>query len=108
MPVRGDPLDQDARPNQLRNQLQRIVTLYTSPGCQPCKATKRWLAKNDVTYTEVDVSQSPDDLAAIKELVYKSAPVIIVSTGDPETEIHWQGFHPNNLQKYTHSTKEAA
>lgn len=54
------------------------------------------------------MTQSPDDLAAIKELGYNAAPVVIVSTGDPELELHWQGFHPDNLKKYTHSTKEAA
>jgi glutaredoxin-like protein NrdH len=86
----------------------RIVTVYTSPGCQPCRATKRWLDKNAVTYREVDVTVNPDDLAAIKELGYNAAPVVIVSTGDPELELHWQGFHPDNLKKYTHSTKEAA
>lgn len=91
-----------------KKQLLRIVTVYTSPQCQPCKATKRWLDKNDVVYREVDVSQNPADLAAIKELGYVAAPVIIVSTGDPETEIHWQGLHVDNLKKYTHSTKEAA
>ncbi|MDF9748669.1 glutaredoxin domain-containing protein [Arthrobacter sp. ES3-54] len=88
--------------------MPRIVTLYTSPGCQPCRATKRWLDKNDVTYTVKDVTEDPADLAAVKELGYIAAPVVIVSTGDPETEIHWQGFHPDNLKKYTHSTKEAA
>jgi glutaredoxin-like protein NrdH len=86
----------------------RIVTVYTSPGCQPCRATKRWLDKNGVTYREVDVTKSPDDLAAIKELGYNTAPVVIVSTGDPELELHWQGFHPDNLKKYAHSTEKAA
>lgn len=86
----------------------KIVTVYTSPGCQPCKATKRWLDKNGVDYKTIDVSENPADLAAIKELGYKAAPVVIVSTGDPEIELHWQGFHPDNLKKYTHSTKEAA
>jgi glutaredoxin-like protein NrdH len=48
----------------------------------------------------VDVTTSPDDLAAIKSLGYKSAPVVIVSAGDPEIELHWFGFDPNNLSKY--------
>ena len=87
--------------------MPRIVTLYTKPGCQPCKATKRWLDKNDVEYTTKDVSLDPADIAAVKELGYEGVPVVIVSTGDPEVEIHWQGFHPDNLKKYTHSTKAA-
>lgn len=85
----------------------RIVTLYSKPNCQPCRATKRWLDKNDVLYTEKDVTQDPMDAAAVRELGYVGVPVLLVSTGDPETEIHWQGFHPDNLSKYTHSTKAA-
>jgi glutaredoxin-like protein NrdH len=86
----------------------RIVTLYTKPNCQPCKATKRWLDKKGVAYAVKDVTLDPADLAAVKELGYDGVPVTIVSTGDPETELHWYGFHPGNLAKYTHSTKEAA
>ena len=71
-------------------------------------AIKRWFKKNDVIYTEKDVTKDPMDLAAVKELGYKSAPVLIVSTGDPEVEIHWQGLHMANMEKYIHSTKEAA
>lgn len=52
-------------------------------------------------YQTVDVSQSPDDLAAIKALGYVAAPVVIVSSGDAETDIHWQGLHVDNLRKYT-------
>ena len=77
------------------------ITVYTSPNCQQCTATKRWLDKRGINFTTIDVSTSPDDLAAIKSLGYKAAPVTIVSTGDPEMELHWQGFDVNNLRKYT-------
>lgn len=86
----------------------RIVTLYSKPNCQPCRATKRWLDKNGVFYTEKDVTQDPMDAAAVRELGYTGVPVLLVSTGDPETEIHWQGFHPDNLKKYVHTTQKAA
>jgi glutaredoxin-like protein NrdH len=85
----------------------RTVTIYTQPRCQPCKATKRWLDKRDITYTEVDMTASPDDATALKALGFQEAPVVIVSTGDPETDLMWSGFDPNNLTKYTHSTKAA-
>ena len=84
----------------------RTITLYTSPGCQPCMAIKRWFKKKGVEYTEKDVTLDPMDLAAVKELGYLKAPVVIVSTGDPETDIHWQGLHMYNLEKYTLTTAE--
>lgn len=85
----------------------RTITVYTQPSCQPCKATKRWLDKRDIPYQEVDITTSPKDADAIRELGFKKAPVVIVSTGDPETDLMWQDFHPGNLEKYTHSTKAA-
>lgn len=74
--------------------------MYTQPACQPCKAVKRWLDRRGITYTTVDVTESPDDLAAIKALGYNSVPVTIVNNGDNETELHWQGFNTNNLTRY--------
>lgn len=85
----------------------KTITVYTQPGCQPCKATKRWLDARGVTYTTVDVTESPADLEAIKALGYNSVPVVIVSNGDPETDLHWSGLVVANLEKYT-LEKEAA
>lgn len=86
----------------------KIITVYTQPNCQPCRATKRWLDKRGVEYRTVDVTESPADLAAIKSLGYNSVPVVIVSNGDPETDIHWSGLHVDNLTKYTIESKAAA
>jgi glutaredoxin-like protein NrdH len=88
--------------------MTRIVTVFSQPNCQPCKATKRWLDKNDITYREVDVTTSPVDAEAIRALGFKEAPVVIVSTGDPETDLMWSGFHPDNLRKYTITQLKAA
>ena len=77
------------------------ITVYTAPQCVQCTATKRWLDKRGIIYQSIDVSKSPADLEAIKALGYKAAPVTIVSTGDPEMELHWSGFDVNNLRKYT-------
>jgi len=76
------------------------LTVYTQPSCQPCKATKRWLDRRGITYQEVDVTTSPDDAEAIRALGFKEAPVVIVSSGDPELDLMWSGFDPNNLTKY--------
>lgn len=45
------------------------ITVYTQPNCQPCKAVKRWLDRRGITYKAVDVSQSPDAMAAIRLVV---------------------------------------
>ena len=76
------------------------VTVYTQPSCQPCKAVKRWLDRRGITYTAVDVSESPADLEAIKALGYNSVPVTVVNYGDTETELHWQGLVVDHMTKY--------
>lgn len=81
--------------------MTRTVRIYTKPDCQPCKAVKRWLDKRGIEYEAVDVTQSPQDLEAIKALGYAGVPVTVVSNGDPETDPHWQGLVVANLEKYT-------
>jgi glutaredoxin-like protein NrdH len=83
------------------------ITIYSRPSCQPCKQIKRWWAGKDVTFQEVNVEESPADLEAIKALGYSQVPVIVVSSGDPETDIHWQGLNMAFLEKYT-LTEQAA
>lgn len=68
------------------------ATVYTTPGCVQCDTTKRWLDQRGVNYDTVDLTQSPDDYAAVTALGYKSAPVIAV--GD---NVHWGGFRPDLL-----------
>lgn len=86
--------------------MPRIITIYTQPSCQPCKATKRWWDRRGIRYQEVDITSSPKDAEAIRALGFKEAPVVIVSNGDAEMDLMWSGFDPNNLTKYT--TKEVA
>jgi glutaredoxin-like protein NrdH len=56
----------------------------------------------------VDVTTSPADLAAIKALGYEGVPVVIVSNGDAETDLHWHGFIPDLLAKYAYPKDVAA
>jgi len=86
----------------------RTITVYSKDDCVQCDRTKKWLHKNDILFNEINLDHSPADLEAVKALGFMTAPVVIVSTGDPETDLMWGGFVPDNLKKYTHSTKEAA
>ncbi|WP_066298917.1 glutaredoxin domain-containing protein [Arthrobacter luteolus] len=82
------------------------ITVYTTPDCRQCRLTKTWLTDREIPFETVDLSESPADLAAVRELGYASAPVIVVSTGNPENDLHWYGFHPDFLTRY--ATTEAA
>lgn len=68
-----------------------MITIYETPGCVQCRMTKHWLDRAGAEYQTVDLSESPQDMAAVKALGYQSAPVVAV--GDE----HWSGFQPARL-----------
>lgn len=68
------------------------IAVYSMPDCEPCKATKKWLARNGIPFEERDVSASEAHLAALQTLGYRSVPVVVA--GDQ----HWQGFDPSRLR----------
>ncbi|MFD6517329.1 glutaredoxin family protein [Rhodococcus sp. NPDC060176] len=67
------------------------VTVYTQPGCQPCKAIIRKLIKNETSHTVIDVSQNAEAAAKLEAWGYKSAPVVEVN-GE-----HYHGYSPDKL-----------
>ena len=83
-----------------------VVTVYTTPTCSQCNMTKNWLDDPERgnlkgQYRVVDLTQSPDDFAAVKALGYGSAPVVIVNDdGDSTREKHWYGFRPDLLKEF--------
>ncbi len=70
------------------------VTIYSSPTCHYCHLAKDFFAKNNITFTDKDVSS---DTAARDEMVEKSGqlgvPVIFI---DEEMTI---GFDEASLKK---------
>ncbi len=70
------------------------VTIYTTPTCGYCRATKDFFKENKVEYSEIDVSQDQDKA---REMVEKSGqmgvPVIDV---DGEIVV---GFDQNKLSE---------
>lgn len=77
------------------------VTVYSKPACVQCDSTKRWLDKYGVEYETRDVTVNPDDLAAIKALGYRQAPVVVVSRPETHVDVHWSGFNPAKLAEHT-------
>lgn len=63
--------------------MAKPVAIYTTPTCGFCKLTKEFFKKNNVAYTEYDVSV---DSAKAQEMVEKSGqmgvPVTVVGEGD--------------------------
>ena len=67
-----------------------MVTVYTQPRCQPCKATIRRLEERGVSYLVKEAAEHVDDL---KALGHSSAPVVVTGTA------HWSGYRPDLIDE---------
>lgn len=66
-----------------------MVEVYTKPSCQPCEATKRYLTRYGVAFTE---RAAADHLDALRALGFAEAPVVVA--GDRS----WSGSRPDALR----------
>ena len=70
------------------------VTVYSTPTCSWCNTLKAWLNKNNVHYTDIDISA---DQRAADDLVRRSG-----QQGVPQTDINGRivvGFDQNKLKE---------
>lgn len=54
------------------------VTIYSRSNCQPCKAAKLWLERNNIPYTEVDGTSRIEEMEMLGSL---SFPTIKIDAG---------------------------
>lgn len=69
-----------------------MTTVYTKPSCVQCDMTKRYMDKNGIKYTTVDITQDPDALEMILGMGFSSAPVVVTENDS------WAGFQPDKLE----------
>lgn len=69
-----------------------MVTVFSTPSCLPCKFTKKRLDDLDIDFVDRDVSTDQEAAEIVRELGYKSVPVVLLATGE-----HWQGLRPDRL-----------
>lgn len=70
------------------------VTVYSTPTCSWCNTLKAWLQKNNIRYTDIDISRNEK---AAEELVRRSG-----QQGVPQTDINGQivvGFNQPMLKE---------
>ena len=48
-----------------------MVTVYTLPSCVQCDSTKRYLKRNLIEYTEIDISKDKVAYSKVKEMGYE-------------------------------------
>lgn len=72
-----------------------IITVYTTPSCPACAATKRHLDRLGIPYLEIPIDSDPNIIEAIGELELSTAPVVCASTGGKEQV--WSGYRPDRI-----------
>lgn len=69
------------------------ITIYTKPGCFGCRKTAEKFLASNITFTEVDITETPAALEYVTEdLGYSQAPVVVV-----DDHFHWSGLNPVNI-----------
>lgn len=71
------------------------VTVYTTPECVGCAATKRALDKAGVEYEEIPLQEHPDLVQQFKKQGLAQAPIVETKDGD-----RWAGFNPGKLRQH--------
>ncbi len=73
------------------------VIVYTRYGCGPCQATKAFLAKNGIAFTEQNVDEDAEALERFSALGYQLVPVVVIKE---DTVWPWgQASFPGSLQE---------
>ena len=67
------------------------VIVYTLPECVQCDMTKKYLEKNNIQYSTVDLNEDKETSDKIAELGYKQAPIVVYNN------FHWSGFRPDKI-----------
>lgn len=69
------------------------VTVYSSPSCMQCNATKKYLNRMNIEFEEVDVSVNQEARDELTDLGYTQVPVVRFG------ETHFAGFRPDRLKE---------
>jgi len=68
-----------------------MITIFSTPSCIQCTATKREMDRKGIDYNMVDITKDEAAYNQVKGLGYNQAPVVIA--GDD----HWSGFRPDKI-----------
>lgn len=69
------------------------ITIYTTPNCMGCAATKRQFDKMGVDYLVIDLSERPDLVENFKAQGLARAPIVQTSTDT------WSGMRPDKIKQ---------
>lgn len=72
-----------------------MITVYSTPSCIQCDATKRELDRKGIEYNVVDLTKDDAAYAKVTSMGYRQAPVVVAD------DDHWAGFRPDKISALT-------
>ena len=76
----------------MNTETEPTSTIYSTPDCYACRATRREFDKTGLPYAVVDVSVDDSAREKLAGMGYRSAPVVIAPSGQ-----HWSGHRPDRI-----------
>ena len=73
------------------------ITVYSNPGCWPCKKTKEQFDKGKVKYVEDNADTDINRHLLTKVLGFTQAPVVLIEE-DGHIIDKWSGLRPDKIQ----------
>lgn len=68
-----------------------MITIYTNPGCGPCRSLIKAADQLNIAYT---IKPAADHTTYLEELGHTQAPAVVAETGE-----HFSGFRPDQLRQ---------
>ncbi|MGI8552092.1 MAG: glutaredoxin family protein [Dehalococcoidia bacterium] len=64
------------------------ITMYTTPWCGDCRASKHFLTRHGIPFEEIDIEEAPEAAEMVKQLNRgrRSVPTIVIEGGATLTE----------------------
>lgn len=73
------------------------VTIYGTPSCMQCGATKTWLKNHGVLFSEIDITTDEDAERLVMESGIRTLPLVEAEVGGKKET--WGGFQPQRLKR---------
>lgn len=72
------------------------ITVFTTPNCVQCQATKRQFDRLGIRYYEVALEKHPELIGQFKEQGHTQAPIVVT-----DTKV-WSGFRLDKIKSLAH------
>ncbi|WP_311944044.1 glutaredoxin-like protein NrdH [Halomonas piscis] len=74
------------------------IRVYSAAACVQCLATCREMEKRGLSYTVINVDETPAAREDLAQLGYRQLPVVTAG------ESHWSGFRPDRIRELAGAT----